>query len=148
MPRKLSERTQALIFLVVLGVAIAGLYGWAQTSQAPPVKAAGVTGVRLEVDGASWTFRYGPVTTTNNTAFGILLEAAHEIGFSVHWINYTLPAGVFVLSINGSANGAGGNFWQYWVNATYGDVAADRAALSEGATVTWRFTTDQGGTGG
>lgn len=148
MPHKLSERTQAILFLVVLGVAIAGLYGWAQASQAPPVKAAGVTGVSLTVDGPGWAFRYGPVTTTNNTAFGILLEAARHLGFTVHWINYTLPAGVFIISINGSANGAGGDFWQYWVNGTYGDVAADRAPLSDGASVTWRFATDQGGTTG
>ncbi len=134
--------------MVALGAAIAGLYGWAQASQPPPVQAAGVSGVSLVVEGAGWTIRYGPVTTTNNTAFGILLEAARTMGFSLHWINYTLPAGVFVISINGSANGQSGDFWQYWVNGTYGEVAADHAPLSDGATVTWRFTTDQGGATG
>jgi hypothetical protein len=131
-----------------VGVAIAGLYGWIQVSQPPPVRAAGVTGVSLVVNGAGWTIRYGPVATTNNTAFGILLEAARQLGFSVHWINYTLPAGVFVISINGSANGQGGEFWQFWVNGVYAGAAADHVALSDGATVTWAFTTDQGGTSG
>jgi hypothetical protein len=146
--RKLSERTQAIVFVVVLGVAIAGLYGWIQVSQPPPVRAAGVSGVGLVVDGPGWTIHYGPVTTTNNTAFGVLLEAARRVGFSLHWVNYTLPAGVFVISINGSANGQGGEFWQFWVNGVYGDAAADHAPLSDGATVTWRFTSDQGGTAG
>ena len=148
MARRMSELTKAAIFLVVLGVAIAGLWGWIQVSQPPPVKAAGVTGVSLEVDGAGWTVAYGPVTTTNNTAFGILLEAARHLGFTVHWINYTLPPGVFVLAINGTSNGQGGNFWQYWVNGTYGDVAADHAPLTDGSTVVWRFIADQGGAAG
>lgn len=110
--------------------------------------ATGVSGVSLDVNGASWSIHYGPVTTTNNTAFGILLEAARHMGFSVHWVNYTLPAGVFVISINGSANGQGGEFWQFWVNGVYGDAAADRIALSDGAAVTWSFTMDQGGASG
>ena len=148
MARRLSERTQAVIFLVALAVGIAALYGWAQASQPPPVRATGVTGVSLEVDGAGWTIRYGPVSTMNNTAFGILLEAAHRMGFSVHWMNYTLPAGVFVIAINGTSNGQGGEFWQYWVSGNYGSVAADHAPLSDGATVTWGFLADQGGTSG
>jgi len=137
-----------VIFLVVVGVAIAGLYGWIQVSQPPPVRATGVTGVSLVVNGAGWSVHYGPVTTTNNTAFGILLEAARHMGFSLQWINYTLPAGVFIISINGSANGQGGEFWQYWVDGAYGEVAADHAPLSDGATVTWAFAADQGGTSG
>ena len=148
MARRLSERTQAIVFLVVLGVAIAGLYGWAQASQPPPVKAAGVVDVSLSIEGAGWSIHYGPVSTTNNTAFGILLEAARHQGFSLRWTNYTLPAGVFVISINGNTNGAGGDFWQYWVNGTYGDVAANHTPLTDGASVTWRFMTDQGGTTG
>ncbi len=148
MARRLSERAQAVIFLVVLAVAIAALYGWAQASQPPPVQATGVNGVSLEVDGAGWTIRYGPVSTTNNTAFGILLEAAHRLGFTLHWMNYTLPAGVFVIAINGTSNGQGGEFWQYWVSGSYGSVAADHAALADGAAVTWRFLADQGGASG
>lgn len=148
MARRLSERTQALIFLVALGVGIAALYGWAQASQAPPVKAAGVTGVTLQVDGPGWTVHYGPVTTTNNTAFGILLEAACHLGFTVHWVNYTLPAGVFVIAINGTVNGAGGDFWQFWVDGAYGQVAADHAPLTDGSRVVWSFAVDQGGTTG
>lgn len=148
MVRRVSERTQAVIFLVALGVAIAALYGWVQVSQPPPVRATGVSGVSLEVDGAGWALRYGPVTTTNNTAFGILREAARARGFSLQWINYTLPPGVFVTAINGTPNGQGGDFWQYWVNGTYGDVAADHAPLSDGAAVTWRFVANQGGASG
>ena len=145
MPRRLSERTQAVIFLVVLGVAIAGLYGWAQASQAPPVRSETVSGVSLVVDGGGWTIFYGPVTTTNNTAFGLLLEASHRLHFPVAYQYYSLPTGVFVSSINGTANTAGGPGWQYWVGTSYGDRAANLYPLADGSNVTWRYTADQGG---
>lgn len=145
MARRLSERTQAVIFLVALGVAIAGLYGWVQATQAPPVRPNVVVGVRLLVDGGPWQLDYGPVTTTNNTAFGLLLEASHRLHFPVVYQNYSLPAGVFVISINGIANSAGSAGWQYWVGTQYGDRAANLYPLSDGANVTWRFTADQGG---
>ncbi len=145
MPGSLSERAKALIFLVALGIAIAGLYGWAQASQAPPVPTNRVTGVSLLVDGGAWTIRYGAVTTTNNTAFGILMEAAHVLHFSVVYQNYSLPAGVFVIAINGTANTATGPGWQYWVGTAYGDRAANLYPLSNGVNVTWRYTSAQGG---
>ncbi len=147
MLRKIPERTQAAIFLAVLALAIAGLYAWIQVSQPPAVQAKGVTGVSLVVDGPNWTIRYGPVATTNNTAFGILLEAAQRLPFPLQWVNYTVPSGVFVTSINGTPNGQGGMSWQYWVGGVYGDRAANLYPLQDGNIVTWRFTTDQGGSG-
>ncbi len=143
MPPRLSERTKALVFLVVLALAIAGLYGWIQASQAPAVQAAGVTGVGLVVDGPNWTIHYGPVSTTNNTAFSLLLEASHRLHFPLTWVNYTIPSGVFVTSINGTPNGQGGRSWQYWVGGTYGSEASSLSPLRSGQTVTWRFTTNQ-----
>ncbi len=145
MSRRLSERTQAVIFLVVLGVAIAGLYGWAQASQAPPVHPEVVIGVSLLIDSGSWAIRYGPVTTTNNTAFGLLLEASARLHFPVVYQNYSLPQGVFVIAINGTANTAAGPGWQYWVGSRYGDRAANLFPVSSDSNVTWRFTADQGG---
>ncbi len=147
MARKLSERAQAVIFLLVLGTAIAGLYGWVQATQEPAVQSATVTGIRLFVNGPGWTIGYGPVTTVNNTAFGILLEASRHLGFPLDWVNYTVPSGVFVTSINGTPNGQGGMAWQYWVGGVYGDRAANLYPLQDGNTVTWRFATDQGGSG-
>ncbi len=145
MPRRLSERAKAVIFLVVLGVAIAGLYGWAQASQAPPVHPEVIRGASLLIDSGSWTIRYGPVTTTNNTAFGLLLEASARLRFSVVYQNYSLPQGVFVIAINGTANTAAGPGWQYWVGSHYGDRAANLYPVSTDSNVTWRFTADQGG---
>ncbi len=144
MARRISERSQAVLFLLVLATAIAGLYGWAQVSQAPPVSSTQVTGASLLVEGPSWTTRYSPSATTNNTAFGILLEASQRLHFSLDWLNYSMPSGVFVTSINGTVNGQGGMSWQYWVAGVYGDRAANLYPIQNNDVVTWRFTTDQG----
>lgn len=143
---RLSERAQAVLLVLVIGGSIAGLYGYIQMTQPTPVRAASVAGVTLVIEGANWTIDYGPVTTTNNTAFGILVEASHKLGFSVQDVQYTLPNAVLVTAINGSMNGQGGLFWQYWVDGVYGNVGADHYALTNGAAVLWRFTTDQEGT--
>lgn len=148
MARKLSEPAQAVVFLIVLCTAIAGLYGWAQASQPRPVAASTVSGVSLTIEGVNWTIRYGPVATTNNTAFGILIEASHALGFPVMSQVYSFPSGEFVLSINGSSNVPGGLGWQFWVSGVYGDRASDLYALHNGDAVLWRYTTDQGATAG
>lgn len=145
MPRRLSERTRAVMFLVALGIAIAGLYGWAQASQPPPVAARAVSGVSLLVDGGTWVLRYGPVTTTNNTVFGILIEASHVLNFRVTYSEYQMPYQVFVTSINGTGNTNAGPGWQYWVGTFYGDRAANLYPLANRNNVTWRYTADQGG---
>ncbi len=145
MVRKLSERTQAIAFLLVVCTGTAGLYGWVQASQPRPVPSAQVTNVSLVIDGPNWAIHYGPVTTSNNTAFGLLLEAARRVPFSLAWTNYTLPAGVLITAINGTLNGQGGMWWQYWVGATYGNRSASLYGLGNGDQVLWRFTTDQGG---
>jgi hypothetical protein len=145
MALRLSERVQAVIFVVVLAAAIAGLYAYIQVSQPPPVAASGLIRVSLLIDGGTWTIAYGPVETMNNTAFSLLEEASTKLGFPVQVIRYSIPSGVFVTSINGTTNGQGGKYWQYWVDGAYGETAADHHALKAGDSVTWRFTADQGG---
>ncbi len=147
MVRKLSERTQAVIFLVALGTAIAGLYGWVQATQSPSIPSVSLEDVHLVVETPSWTILYTPRTTTNNTAWGILLEASQRLHFSLvaSGTNGSIPNYVFVIAINSSANGQGGLYWQYWVNGVYGDRAANLYALHSNDTVAWRFMTSQEG---
>ncbi len=143
---KLSERVQAVLFVVVLAAAISGLYAYIQLSQPLPVTASGPVRVSLFIDGASWTITYGPLETWNNTAYSLLVEASTKLGFSLQAVHYEIPSGVFVTSINGTTNGQDGRYWQFWVDGAYPQVGADHVALAYGDTVAWRFTSDQGGT--
>ena len=85
------------------------------------------------------------MTTTNNTVYGLLMEASQRLHFAVVSQPYTLPAGILVMSINGTANTPSGPGWQYWVGTTYGDRAANLYPLSDGSNVTWRYVLGQGG---
>ena len=68
-----------------------------------------------------------------STVFDILKENI-EIEY-----NNNYSYGVFVESINGIKNGDDGKYWQYYINNTLGDVAADKKILKEGDNVEWRF---------
>ena len=145
---RLSQRAQALVFVAVVVVAIGGLLAYVQATTPPRPASHGPVSVSLLIDSGTWTIRYGPATTTNNTPFSLLKEASARLGFPVDEVYYTLPSAVFVTAINGTANGQGGLYWQYWVDGVYGSVAADQMPLSNGDQVAWRFTTDRGGTAG
>ena len=135
----LSERTQAVLFAVGLSLAIGGLYAYIQATQTPvPVTSRVVAS--LVVEGPTWTIRYPNATVDNATAFSILVSASHAMHFVVTWnATYVFPPGVFVTSINGTTNGQGGN-WLYWIDGSFGTVAADRAPLRSGDVVLWQFS--------
>ncbi len=143
MLRDLSERRKAVLFAVALLVTIAGVYGFVRAIQPPPVPRAAVTAVTLLVETPWWTIRYSAANTTNNSAFGLLMEASSHLGFSVRYTQYTIPQGVFVTAINGTANGQSGLYWQFWVSGAYGSAAADLVQIHGGDTVLWNFTASQ-----
>ena len=142
---RLSERHQAILFAFLVAIAILGTFRLALALQPPAVLSLGPIRASLVVDGGAWRIEYLDVVTTNNTAFGILLEASERLEFEVRWTTYAIPPGVFVTAINGTANGAGGVGWQYWVSGAYGRVAADRRPVVEADVVLWRFAVAQEG---
>jgi hypothetical protein len=142
---RVSERIQAIAFVAILVVAVAGLYGVVQSLQPAAIRGLVIQHARLDVKGDGWSIRYDPGATANNTAFGILREASATLGFSLTYVPYEIPKGVFVTGINGSANGDGGRYWQYWVDGSYGNVAADHQSLHDGDIVLWTFSIPSGG---
>jgi hypothetical protein len=136
---RLSERRQAVLFAAILITAIAGLYAATQLLQPVPVSTYVVHLTQLEVEGSGWSIRYAAIATANNTAFGLLHEASTRLGFSLTYVPYEIPKGVFVTGINGSVNGQGGRFWQYWVNGQYANLAADHMALHDHDVELWKF---------
>ena len=144
MALRLSERQQAILFAAILIAAITGLYATTLLLQPTPVQASVVRLVRLDVEGVGWSIQYAPLTTNNNTAFGLLLEASAKLAFPVAYVWYQIPQGVFVTAINGSSNGEG-RYWLYQVNGLYPNIAADHRALHDDDIVRWSFSTAQEG---
>jgi hypothetical protein len=137
---RLSERVQAVAFVAIVIVAVVGLYAVVQALQPAAVQTLVIRHATLDVKGEGWSIRYEPVATANNTAFGILREASVALGFSLTYVPYEIPKGVFVTGINGSMNGDGGRYWEYWVDGSYGAVAADHQSLHDGDVVQWTFS--------
>ena len=145
MARKLSERQWAILLVGILVAAIAGLYATTLAIQPPEVPPAVVRSVHLVIEEPGWSIRYDPASTTNNSAFSLLIEASSRLDFPVRYLTFQIPQGVFVTEINGSANGEGDRYWQYWVNGVYADLAADRTGLHNDDVVLWRFAIPQEG---
>lgn len=91
------------------------------------------------VSGGNWTLEYRNITTQNNTAFGFLREMSAKLNFSMGSVYYPALDAQLVTSINGTQNGAGGKYWQYYVNGVYGNLASDKKELKDGDAVEWRF---------
>lgn len=72
------------------------------------------------------------------TAFSGLLNYGVKNNIEIEY-NNNYDFGVFIESIGGVANGDEGKYWQYYVNGTLGEVAADKKVLKEGDGVEWRF---------
>jgi hypothetical protein len=51
--------------------------------------------------------------------------------------------GVLIESINKYENGADKNYWQYWVNNKYADIAANNYILQSGDVILWKFTSSK-----
>jgi hypothetical protein len=132
---------QAMVFIIILAIAIVGLWSFAQYIQnndevdtiENPIT------VSIWITNDDWVIEYNDVPTTNNTVYKLLMECSSAYDFSVastYWQGYD---SVFVNSINGTHNGENGMWWQYYVNDAYGEVGCDRKEIFDGDIIEWRF---------
>ena len=143
--REWSEPRKAVAFAAILMASAAGLLWAGQSLNTVDVsRTSVVTDVHMRVEGAAWSLWYNATATRNVTAFEFLVEAAGARGFNVTWSAWGPPlSAVFVESVAGDVNGAGGRYWQFWVDGRYANVGADHAVLHAGAFVEWRFVAAQ-----
>lgn len=141
----LPERVKAAALAAVIVLAAAGLLVAAQAFHPEaPVLSAGIS-VSMRIEGAGWTIGYASNDTRNNTAFLFLMEASRALHFDVQWTNWSPPySAVFIDAVNGSHNGDGDRWWQFWVDGVYADTAADLAILHGGDSVRWAFVPSAG----
>ena len=142
----LSERSRAIGFTAsVVLVAVALILAAQAFLPRPPTLSNGIV-LSVVVEGPGWSISYESNETRNNTVFLFLLEAARSLHFGLEWVNYSPPlSAVFITSINSAHNGDGHRYWQFWVDVTYGTVAADLTILRGGETILWRFVAPQEG---
>ena len=128
----------ALLLVLVVGLAVAGLWLGLRALTPAPIPP-GTVSVTLRIEATGWNTSYA-AASSNNTVLTFLLEAAASQGFAVQHQHWESLGASKVDAINGIRDGAGGLFWQYWVNGVYGDVGANRYILADGDAVLWRHT--------
>jgi len=94
--------------------------------------------------GENDTLTFESITTSESTAYGILLGGQTQSNYSVTATTH-YEFGLFVESIAGwgtcgSCQDEDGFYWLYSVNDNNGDVAANRKVISDGDVVEWNYT--------
>ena len=94
--------------------------------------------------GENDTLTFESITTSESTAYGILLGGQTQGRYSVTATTH-YEFGLFVESIAGwgtcgSCQNEDGFYWLYSVNDNNGDVAANRKVISDGDVVEWNYT--------
>ncbi|OJI07212.1 hypothetical protein BK004_01630 [bacterium CG10_46_32] len=75
-----------------------------------------------------------------DTVWSVLERAAEEYPeLSVVSTDYG-DLGVLIQSINNYESGKDNNYWQYWVNNEYAEVAANNHPVVAGDSIMWKFT--------
>jgi hypothetical protein len=132
---------QAMIFVIVLALAIIGLWYVAQNLQrdAEVESIENPITVSMWIITDEWVIEYMDMPTTNNTVYTLLVECSSVYDFpitSTYWHGYE---SVFINSINGTQNGEGDRWWQYYVNDEYGEVGCDRKEIFDDDIIEWIF---------
>lgn len=78
------------------------------------------------------------------TVFGLLKEVTSENNLEFSYNDKWQEMGIFIESINNVRNDtAADQWWHYWVNNHYAQVAADKYELKDGDIVEWKFVRNQ-----
>ena len=96
--------------------------------------------------GENETLIFENITTSESTAYGILLGGQAQGSYSVTATTH-YEFGLFVESIAGwgtcgNCQDEHGFYWLYSVNNNNGDVAANRKIISDGDVVEWNYTNE------
>jgi len=78
----------------------------------------------------------------DSTVYSLLEELAKKEKFTIE-INFYPEMGIFVRSISEAKGGTDNKWWQYWVNGTLSDVAADKKQVKNGDKIEWKFEVAQ-----
>ena len=143
-----ETRNVAIAVLIVNCLAIGGILHETGYFDEDEVNDTAIVTAKLAIKfknlGENDTLIFDAVTTSESTAYGILLGAQTEGSYSVTATTH-YEFGLFVESIAGwgtcgSCQNEDGFYWLYSVNDVSGDVAANRKVINDGDVVEWNYT--------
>lgn len=144
-----TKKIVSITFLVVFsaGILVSGVYFLSQQcSQLPGKEIAEqimsgdflAKDIAYKINNGQESKEYKLDYSASSTVFSALQIIGQKENFVVAYKTYP-EMGVLVESIGGVINGQNNKYWQYWVNETLGEVAADKKFLKAGDRVQWKF---------
>ncbi len=116
----------------------AGLVRYQYATTTPPQ--VNSTAVSLLLNDGNKISSYTNLPIVNGaTVLSILELTAEQERFALE-VNSSTSLGAFIKKIGDKTNGQNKRYWQYWVNGTQPQVAADKYILQGGETVLWSFS--------
>lgn len=144
-----TKKIVSITFLVVFsaGILVSGVYFLSQqSSQLPGQEIAEqimsgdflAKDIAYKINNGQESKEYKLDYSASSTVFSALQAIGQRENFVVGYKTYP-EMGVLVESIGDVVNGQDSKYWQYWVNETLGEVAADKKFLKAGDRVEWKF---------
>ncbi len=101
--------------------------------------------VVLEVEKVNLTINFGEEKKTvqvefkdEMTVYDVLEQGAGDLGIILEIQTYSV--GIFIITIGDQKNGQDNNYWTYYVNDKFANIAADKYLLKAGDKVEWKFS--------
>jgi len=144
---KISNKKIAatIFFVVILAILSYGAIAYKTYWSKPSLDESLIVGNDLQNE-ASYIINYEEenideykiVVSENSTIFSLLEELAGKENFEVETVFYP-EMGIFVKSIGEAEGGTDNKWWQYWVNGSLGETAADQKQVKAGDVIEWKF---------
>jgi hypothetical protein len=138
-----EQVSSVLVLLLAVGAVAASIeFSGCVSNDVPPPSASPVHAM-VTLDFGNGTIQELNVSTTNNTAYGFLLQACNASNANLT-VKISIDAryGTFVDSIGGletaQINGTYW-YWSFWIDGVYGTTSSDRAIMAEGAHLEWKY---------
>lgn len=142
MKQRIWKAFDVALIVTALAIAAWAIRGYVIQKNADlPADAGTISEARISIDAGD-----GSPLAGNIAASGAVLDVtrsfAEKNGLALETKTYP-GMGTLVTRIGESKNGAGGAYWQYWVNGNYATVSADNATVRPGDQIEWKFSNSE-----
>jgi len=141
----LKNKNQSFIIATLISIVLFGLGSWFIYENYHPeilkTQSSGIDQNKISYiinKGDGDVKQYLIEVSDNSTVFSLLKELSEKENFEIETTDYP-EMGIFIKSIDELSGGTDDKWWQYWINNSLGELAADKKKVNNGDTVEWKF---------
>lgn len=127
------------LVVAVLAIAAWAIRGYVLQKNTDELSRVGVSSnLRVSVDDGTGTPIAGEIVASGTVLDAIQVFAeTNNLSFEIKTYS---GMGTLVTRLGEKKNGAGGAYWQYWMNGIYATSSADNVAVRPGDRIEWKFS--------